>query len=250
MRRRWAEAHHRSASAKTAQGVAMPRNACSPSGISGCRRFRRECAETSTVRPSGLHSPSSRLTRLTAGPIAVKSSRSAVPILPHSISPRCSAVPNGKGGRPCPRACPVEMIHAGACRNDRAQRGIAGVGRVALADREDRQYAVADEFQHLAAEGVNGAGDAVEPGVECSDHLLRLGRLRQLREAAQIGIEQGRPDGLAGLAPQPAGQHLRGAAPAEIGLEQCRQGRARRKRGERRGGKARDLAAAARIRPR
>jgi hypothetical protein len=38
--------------------------------------------EISTDRPSGRHSPSSRLTRLTAGPMAVKSSRSAAPILP------------------------------------------------------------------------------------------------------------------------------------------------------------------------
>jgi hypothetical protein len=36
--------------------------------------------EISTDRPSGRYSPSRRLTRLTAGPIAVKSSRSAAPI--------------------------------------------------------------------------------------------------------------------------------------------------------------------------
>ncbi len=47
----------------------------------------------------------------------------------------------------------------------------AEAGRVA--DREDGQHAVADEFQHLAAEGVNGAGDAVEPGVERRDHRFR-----------------------------------------------------------------------------
>ena len=121
------------------------------------------------------------------------------------------------------------------------ERGVAGGGRRPLADRKDRQHAVADEFQHFAAEGVNGACDAVEPGVERGDHRLRRHRLRQLGEAAQIAIEQDRADGLAGLAPQSPGQHLRRTAPAEIGLEQRRKGRARGKGGERRRGKTRRL---------
>ena len=110
-----------------------------------------------------------------------------------------------------------------------------------FADRKDRQHAVADEFQHFAAEGVNGAGDAVEPGVERGDHRLRRHRLRQLGKTAQIAIEQDRADGLAGLAPQPPGQHLRRAAPAEIGLEQRRKRRPRGKDGERRRSKTRRL---------
>src|SRR3954453_1415558 len=36
-----------------------------------------------------------------ARPIAVKSSRSAAPILPHRISPRCSAASKGSGSSPC-----------------------------------------------------------------------------------------------------------------------------------------------------
>ena len=53
----------------------------------------------------------------------------------------------------------------------RAQCGIAGAARCSSADRKDRQYAVADEFQHLAAESVNRAGDTIEPGVESrNDH--------------------------------------------------------------------------------
>ena len=150
-------------------------------------------------------------------------------------------MPKGSGGRPCrPRAC-VEVGHAGPGRGDGAQRGVAGGGRVPLADRKNRQHAVADEFQHFAAEGVNGAGDAVEPGVERGDHRLRRHRLRQLGEAAQIAIEQNRADGLAGLPPQPPGQHLRRAAPAEIGLEQRRERRPRGEDGERRRSKTRHL---------
>src|SRR5216684_499919 len=90
-----------SGSVKTAQGVTMPRRSCSPSGINLVFVSAATAPEISTLRPSGRHNPSSRLTRLTAGPIAVKSSRSAVPMLPHSISPRCSAAPKRRGGRPC-----------------------------------------------------------------------------------------------------------------------------------------------------
>jgi hypothetical protein len=52
--------------------------------------------------------PSSRLTRLTAGPMAVKSSRSTAPMLPHRISPRCRAAPKGSGGNSC--ACGGEYL--------------------------------------------------------------------------------------------------------------------------------------------
>ena len=88
---------------------------------------------------------------------------------------------------------------------------------------------------------MDGAGDAVEPGVERGDHRLRRRRLRELGEAAQIAIEQDRADGLAGLAPQPPGQHLRGAAAAEIGFEQRGKRRARGKGGERGGSETRRL---------
>ena len=101
-------------------------------------------------------------------------------------------MPKGSGGRPCAARAAIEVGHAGARRGDGAQRRVAGGGSVALADRKYRQHAVADEFQHFAAEGVDGAGDAVEPGVERGDHRLRRRRLRQLGETAQIGIEQRR----------------------------------------------------------
>ena len=122
------------------------------------------------------------------------------------------------------------MGHAGAGGGDRAQRRLAGLGRRA-GDREDRQHAVADELQHLAAEGVHRAGDAVEPGVEGGDHRHGLGRLGQGGEAAQIGIEQCGADGLAGAAAQRAGLHPGGTAPAEIGFEQRCQCRPRRQSG-------------------
>jgi hypothetical protein len=57
------------------------------------------------------------------------------------------------------------VSHAGAGGNDRAQRRLAGFGTRG-GDREDRQYTVTDELEHLAAEGVHRPGDTVEPGVE------------------------------------------------------------------------------------
>ena len=113
----------------------------------------------------------------------------------------------------------VEVGHPGAGSGDRAQRRLARLARRA-GDREDRQHAVADELQHLAAEGVHRAGDAVEPGVEHGDHRRRLGRLGEHGEVAQIGAEQRGADRLPGASAQCAGLDSRGAAAAEIGLEQ------------------------------
>ena len=49
----------------------------------------------------------------------------------------------------------VEMRHSGARGGDRAQRGVTGAARRRARDREDREHAVADELEHLAAEGVD-----------------------------------------------------------------------------------------------
>ena len=63
----------------------------------------------------------------------------------------------------------VEMRHSEPRGGDRIEGSIAGATRLPADDREDRQHAVADEFQHFAAEGVNRPGDAVEPGIESRD---------------------------------------------------------------------------------
>src|SRR5260370_33421720 len=61
-----------SGTVKTAHGDAIPRSACVPSGISDTPVSAASVPETRTVLPSGRHSPSSRLTRLTAAPDAVR----------------------------------------------------------------------------------------------------------------------------------------------------------------------------------
>jgi hypothetical protein len=58
--------------------------------------------------------------------------------------------------------------------------------------REDRQNAVANKFEHFAAEGVDRAGDAIEPGIECRDDNGRRIAFGELGEPAQIGEEERR----------------------------------------------------------
>ena len=66
------------------------------------------------------------------------------------------------------------MRHPGLSGGHRAQSSIAGLARCFSDDWKDRQEAVADKFQHLAAKGVNRAGNAIEPGVESDDYRRRL----------------------------------------------------------------------------
>ena len=49
------------------------------------------------------------------------------------------------------------------------QGSIACAARAPSDHRKDRQDAVANEFQHLAAEGMNRAGDTIEPSIESCD---------------------------------------------------------------------------------
>ena len=134
------------------------------------------------------------------------------------------------------------MGHSAPRGGDRLERGVAGAARRSAGDRKDRQHAVAHEFEHFAAEGVHGTGDAVEPGVEGRDDLGGRSALGQSREAAQIGEQKRRFDRLANSAPKRSGQHARRAAPAKIGLERRGQRRARCQRGQRRRREARGLA--------
>jgi hypothetical protein len=88
---------------------------------------------------------------------------------------------------------------------------------------------------------VHRAGDAVEPGVEGGDDLGWRTALGERREAAQVGEQQRRLDGLAHSAPQGSSQHPRGAAAPEIGFERRIQRGSGGERGEGRGGEARGL---------
>jgi len=127
----------------------MPRNACSPKGTIAVVVSAAKTPEASTLRPRGRHSPSSRLTRFTAG-----ADRGEVePVGGADIAPQHLAQmqrrAEGQRRQALSGAFAVEVSHAGARRGDRTQRGVAGMEAGPLADREDRQYAVADEFSAL-----------------------------------------------------------------------------------------------------
>ena len=113
--------------------------------------------------------------------LVVASCRSAVPILPEHL-------------RRVSRLVRWLVSHAArAALTALSAASQAAEGRP-VPDRENRKHPVADEFEHLAAEGVNGTGDPIKPGVERRDHRLRRRRLRQSGEPTQIAIEQ-RPRG-------------------------------------------------------
>ena len=84
---------------------------------------------------------------------------------------------------------------------------------------EDREHAVADEFQHLAAALGDRRRHRVEIIVEQRDELARRQPVRQRREAAQIGRHQRRAHRLA-LAPLDlAVEDVLADGAAEIGVE-------------------------------
>ena len=127
--------------------------------------------------------------------------------------------------------CPRRAASRWAMPARRGQAPRAGprqqaLARCAAGDREDRQHAVADELQHpRRRRRRTRPGDAVEPGMERGDD--RRGR-RSLSERAvkprRSAPERSRPR-MVSPAPRRSATGLRpgGAAPAEIGLEQCRQ---------------------------
>src|SRR6185437_16193777 len=60
----------------------------------------------------------------------------------------------------------IEMRHPGPRGGHGPQGRLASAARRTAGDRKDRQDAIADEFQYLAAERMHCASDAIEPGVE------------------------------------------------------------------------------------
>ena len=234
-------AAHASGNVKTAQGAAMPRSTCSPSGTQRCGGLGGDGARDQhrpAERPAQTLQPADQVDRGADGSEIQAVDRADV-APQHLTEMQRHAERKRRQSLRLPRR--IEMGHPGAGGGDGAQRRVAGVGRRA-GHREDRQHAVADELQHLAAEGMHRPGDPVEPGVEGGDHRRGRRRLGERGEAAQIGIEQRGADGLAGAAAQRAGLDPRGAAPAEIGFEQRGQRRPRGERGERRRDEARGLA--------
>ena len=165
---------------KTAHGDAIPRSACVPSGISDtvvsaakCRRQDRP-----VERPAQPFQP--------ADQIDGGADRGEVePVGRADIAPEHLAEmqrgAEAQGRQALAPARFIEMRHSGPRRGDRAQRRVAGAARRRSDDGKDREHAVADEFQHLAAEGVDRTGNAVEPVIERRDHRRAAGCSRTTR---------------------------------------------------------------------
>jgi hypothetical protein len=108
----------------------MPRSTCSSSGTSSMAVLAVTAPEISTDRPSGRHSPSSRLTRSTAG----ADGGEVQPVGRADIAPQDLAQMQrrAEGQRRQPLCLPhrMEMAYAGARGDDdRAQRRLPGLVR-------------------------------------------------------------------------------------------------------------------------
>ena len=165
----------------------MPRSACVPSGISGApvsAATRARNQDRPVERPAQSLQPADQVDgRTDRGEIQPVGRADIAPQDLADMHGR--AEPQGRQALRLPRC--VEMRHSGPGGRDRAERRVAGGAGRAFGNRKDRQHAVADEFQHFAAEGMHGAGDAVEPGVESGDHRRGGCGLGQGGETAQIG---------------------------------------------------------------
>ncbi len=87
-------------------------------------------------------------------------------------------------------------------------------------EREGREQTVAQELQHLAAERVDARHQAVEIGVQHLDHVLAREAIGAGREAAQVGVEDHRPDHLEHAAPDLAVEDPPPGLGADVGVEQ------------------------------
>src|SRR5271167_470996 len=85
-----------------------------------------------------------------------------------------------------------------------------------LGDREDRQQAVTDELQYLAAMALDRDRLRVEDSVEHGDDAVVRKPVGELREAAQIGRPEDRFDLFTGTASDLAGEDPRPCRLAEI----------------------------------
>jgi hypothetical protein len=130
----------------------------------------------------------------------------AAPILPHRISPRCSAAPKGSGGSPCAAALHRDGLAAGPDRAQCRPQGPVGPLRP-----EDRQHAVADELSTspLGAPPRRCGRTSVE-GCDRHAHRLDIAVKSQIAQSSAARM-------VFGAAAQRAGLHSGALAPAEIG---------------------------------
>ena len=106
---------------------------------------------------------------------------------------------------------------------DRPQRRLAGgPARLGRRQREDRQHAVAQELEHVAALAAHRLDHRLEVAVQRREQRGLVEALAHRREAAQVGEQDRRLDPAPIAAPDRAAEdRLRGTI-AEIGAQQAR----------------------------
>src|SRR5215472_1400009 len=112
----------------TSCGSRTPLSECRPTDNNGSRTPSAACTNDVEIRiglPNTLQSPSRRAASFTAGPITVKSRRSAVPMLPYVTSPACSAMSKLSAGLPA--AVSVALSASTRASISRAAASTAGV---------------------------------------------------------------------------------------------------------------------------
>ena len=206
----------------------MPRSSCWPKDNNSRRDARATVSEITIDRSSSAQSAARRATRLTAGPITVKSRRvGGADITVHDVADvhRHAAFDGHATIRP------VAVVEGGDTFDRflrRHQRPAASFADrvLALLAGEDRQHGVAHELENLAAAIDHRPGDGVEIGIEQRQYLGQRQLLGQRGEAAQVAVPQHRVDDLAVTALDRAGEDALPGVGADVGVEQVARGAA------------------------
>ncbi len=123
-----------------------------------------------------------------------------------------------RGGQALGRAAAVQLLDALGRGGGGGNRRAAGRGAVLRA--EDREHAIADQLEDVAAAGVDRRDHGVGVVVQERDDLLGCGRIGDRRVASQVAEPQRCVDPVRHTARDPAAQHHAPGVPAEVGLDQ------------------------------
>ena len=161
-------------------GSALPLSACSPASANPIAAAASRCVASSTQTSPGVAADCTRAAVLTASPATMPS-----PTAP-TVTATSPVTTPARARSPVAPTCSPELGDG----RDQVQRGAHGPLGVAL-DRDrrapDRHDRVADELLDHAAVAADHRAGRVEVPRQQLAHLLGIARLRQRREADQVG---------------------------------------------------------------
>ena len=163
----------------TSSSSRNPRIGYDPSDTRGIPAASAKARETNTGQPSSFVKASSRKARLTAGPITVKSRRSAEPTLPYMAVPMCRPMPARRSQSLCAASLAIISLAA-----DNAARAAAGSCAPSAPNTASTPSPM--KFQYVAAMRMHTGRHNLEIIVENSDHLFAWQLVRQGSEIAEI----------------------------------------------------------------